>query len=64
MNKIAGVSEAVRVSGVSDIVVKISEESKEKIVRLVKRIRGIAYIRSCITMIIAQDSMKPAGNIV
>jgi hypothetical protein len=58
MNKIAGVSEAVRVSGVYDIVAKVSEESRENIVKLVKKIRGIASIRSSLTMIIAEDSVK------
>lgn len=58
MNKIAGVSEAVRVSGVYDIVAKVSEESRENVVKLVKKIRGIASIRSSLTMIIAEDSVK------
>jgi hypothetical protein len=56
MNKISGVHEAVRVSGVYDIVAKISEESKESIVKLVKKIRGISSIRSSLTMIVAEDS--------
>lgn len=60
MNKIAGVSEAVRVSGAYDIVAKISEQSKEGIVNLVKKIRGISKIRSSLTMIVAEDS-KPVA---
>jgi len=42
---LSGVSEAVRVSGVYDIVAKLSDESKEKISLLVKKIRAIANIR-------------------
>lgn len=57
MRKIAGVSEAVRVSGVYDIIAKISE-SRENIAKLVKKIRGIASVRSSLTMIIAED-LKP-----
>jgi len=60
MNKIAGVSEAVRVSGAYDIVAKISEQSKESIVNLVKKIRGISNIRSSLTMIVAEES-KPVA---
>ena len=63
MNRITGVSETMRVTGVYDIVAKISEESKENIVRLVKKIRGIASIRSSLTMIIAEDS-KPLDKVV
>ena len=62
MNKIAGVSETARVSGVYDIVAKVSEESKESIARLVKQIRGIANVRSSLTMIVAEDPVKhPPG---
>ncbi len=56
MSKIAGVSETSRVSGVYDIVAKVSEESKESIARLVKQIRGIANVRSSLTMIVAEAS--------
>ena len=59
MNRIAGVSETMRVSGVYDIVAKISEESKENVVKLVKKIRGIASIRSSLTMIVVEN-LKPA----
>ena len=56
MNTISGVSEAVRVSGVYDIVAKLSDESKEKISLLVKKIRAIANIRSSLTMIVASEN--------
>lgn len=55
MNKINGVSEVARVSGVYDIVARISEESRESIAVLVKKIRGISSIRSSLTMVIAED---------
>jgi len=53
---LSGVSEAVRVSGVYDIVAKLSDESKEKISLLVKKIRAIANIRSSLTMIVASEN--------
>jgi DNA-binding Lrp family transcriptional regulator len=58
---ISGVSEAVRVSGVYDIVAKLSDESKENIAKLVKKIRGIANIRSSLTMIVTEESMEHFG---
>lgn len=55
MNKISGVSETARLSGNYDIVAKVSKESREGIVRLVRQIRGIANVRSSLTMIVAED---------
>ena len=52
---ISGVSEAVRVSGVYDIVAKLSEESREDISRSVKKIRAIASITSSLTMIESEE---------
>jgi hypothetical protein len=49
------VSEAVRVSGVYDIVAKLSEESREDIANVVKKIRAIANIRSSLTMIVSEE---------
>lgn len=56
MSSISGVSEAVRVSGVYDIVAKLSDESREKISMLVKKIRAIACIRSSLTMVVAAEN--------
>jgi hypothetical protein len=59
MNEIctfSGVSEAVRVSGVYDIVAKVSDESRENMSTLVKKIRAIASIRSSLTMVVASAS--------
>ncbi len=57
---ISGVSEAVKLSGVYDIVAKVSEESPGDIVKLVRKINAIANIRSSLTMIVAEkaDSIK------
>lgn len=51
---ICGVSEAVELSGVYDIVAKVSEESREDIAKSVRKIRAIANIRSSLTMIVAE----------
>jgi protein-arginine kinase activator protein McsA len=58
MKGISGVSEAVRVSGVYDIVAKVSDESREHISKVVKKIRGIVNIRSSLTMVVAEDVVK------
>lgn len=63
MSKIAGVSETARVSGVYDIIAKVSEESKESIARLVKQIRGIANVRSSLTMIVAEEHVRHLAGI-
>jgi hypothetical protein len=51
---ISGVSEAVQLSGVYDIVAKVSEESPEDIAKSVRKISAIASIRSSLTMIVAE----------
>ena len=55
INSISGVSEAVQVSGVYDIVAKVSEESREDISRSIKKIRAIANITSSLTMIESEE---------
>jgi C4-type Zn-finger protein len=55
ISDISGVYEAVRVSGVYDIVAKVSEESRENIAKSVKKIRAIANIRSSLTMIVSEE---------
>jgi hypothetical protein len=52
---ISGVSEAVKLSGVYDIVAKISEESREDVAKSVRKIRAIANIRSSLTMIVSEE---------
>ena len=55
---VAGVSEAVRITGVYDIVAKVSEESREHMSKVVRKIRAIATVRSTLTMVVAEDVMK------
>jgi predicted metal-dependent HD superfamily phosphohydrolase len=56
INDMSGVSKAVWVSGVYDIVAKLSEEeSKEDIAKSVKNIRAIANIKSSLTMIVSEE---------
>jgi len=54
MNGMSGVSEAKRVSGIYDIVAKLSVESEDGISKIVKKFRLIANIRSSLTMIVAE----------
>jgi DNA-binding Lrp family transcriptional regulator len=54
ITNISGVSEAVELSGVYDIVAKVSEESREDIAKSVRKIRATANIRSSLTMIVAE----------
>jgi hypothetical protein len=62
ISDIAGVSEAVQVSGVYDIVAKVSEESREDVAKSVKKIRAISNIRSSLTMIVSEKhAMKHMG---
>ena len=56
ISNISGVSEAVRVSGVYDIVAKVSEESREDVSRSIKKIRAIANITSSLTMIESEEN--------
>jgi DNA-binding Lrp family transcriptional regulator len=55
ITNISGVSEAVQLSGVYDIVAKVSEESREDIAKSVREIREIANIRSSLTMIASKE---------
>jgi DNA-binding Lrp family transcriptional regulator len=55
---ISGVSEAVRLSGVYDIVAKVSEKSLEDIAKSVRKISAVASIRSSLTMIVAEKEQS------
>ncbi|HJY09642.1 MAG TPA: Lrp/AsnC ligand binding domain-containing protein [Nitrososphaeraceae archaeon] len=63
---ISGVSEAVELSGVYDIVAKVSEESQEDIAKSVRKISAIANVRSSLTMIVAEKehSLKQIAETV
>ncbi|HEU4605223.1 MAG TPA: Lrp/AsnC ligand binding domain-containing protein [Nitrososphaera sp.] len=49
----SGVSEAIGLSGVYDIIAKLNAETENGISKIVTKIRSIASIRSSLTMIIA-----------
>ncbi len=63
---ISGVSESVELSGVCDIVAKVSEESREDIAKSVRKIYAVANIRSSLTMIASEEehSVKQIEEIV
>ncbi|HZA48297.1 MAG TPA: Lrp/AsnC ligand binding domain-containing protein [Nitrososphaera sp.] len=52
---ISGVSEAVQLYGVYDIVAKVSGESREDIAKSVRKIHAIPNIRSSLTMVVAEE---------
>lgn len=51
---ISGVSEAVELSRVYDIVAKVSEESRQDVAKSIRKIRAITNVRSSMTMIVAE----------
>jgi hypothetical protein len=55
---ISGVSEAVQLSGVYDIVAKVSEKSRDDIAKSVRKIRTIANIKSSLTMIVSEEEQQ------
>jgi hypothetical protein len=64
-DRIARFSGTMRMPGAYYIVAKISQESKENIARLVKKIGGkIASVRLSLTMIVAKDSKSPDKVVV
>jgi len=61
MNRISGVSQASKISGIYDIVAEVDANSEIGISKIVKKFRSIASIRSCLTMIVA-DKNDRSGN--
>ena len=55
INDISVASQALQLSGVYDIVTNVSEESKDDIAKLVKKILLIANIRSNLSMIVSGE---------
>jgi hypothetical protein len=55
INDMSVVSNVIQLSGVYDIVAKVSEESKDHIPKLVKKILVIAKIRSNLSMIVSGE---------
>jgi len=55
MRSISGVSEAVGVSGIYDIVAKLRADSNDGITSILRKFHLIAHVRSCSTMIVAEE---------
>ena len=53
MTGISGVQQATKVSGIYDIVAELNAESESGIAKIVRKLRSISRIRSCLTMIVA-----------
>lgn len=60
MKNIFGVSRASGLSGIYDIVAEVDAESAKGISGVVKRFRSIDSVRSCLTMIVADQQ---AGSV-
>ena len=54
MKDISGVLQATKLSGIYDIVAELNAESESGIAKIVRKLRAIAKIRSCLTMIVAE----------
>jgi hypothetical protein len=55
MRRISGVSDAMGVSGIYDIVAKLHADSNGGITGIVRQVQTIASVRSCATMIVAEQ---------
>ncbi|HKU48321.1 MAG TPA: Lrp/AsnC ligand binding domain-containing protein [Nitrososphaera sp.] len=55
MRGILGVSRANGVSGIYDIVAEVNADSQPGIAQIVKKLRSIASIRSCLTMMVVAE---------
>ncbi|MCI0564965.1 MAG: Lrp/AsnC family transcriptional regulator [Nitrososphaera sp.] len=55
MRQISGVSEAMGVSGIYDIVAKLHANSNGGITGIIRQVQTIASVRSCSTMIVAEQ---------
>ncbi len=58
MKGITGVSEATKISGIYDIVAELSADSENGIGKIVRKLRAITNIRSCLTMIVAEKHLQ------
>lgn len=61
MRGILGVARANGVSGIYDIVAEVNADSQPGIAQIVKKLRSLASIRSCLTMMVVADK-KSAVN--
>jgi hypothetical protein len=55
MRTISGVSGAVGVAGIYDIVAKLHTGSNGEITNILKKFHRIAHVRSCSTMIVTEE---------
>jgi len=62
MNDISGVSRAIGVSGIYDIVADISSDSDAGLAKTVRKFRSLENIRSCLTMIVAEKHDAAGGK--
>lgn len=54
MKNILGVSQAVGLTGIYDIVTELNTDTDKGIAKIVRKFRSIANIRSCLTMVVAE----------
>jgi hypothetical protein len=62
MNDISGVQQATKISGIYDIVAELNAESESGIAKIVRKLRSISKIRSCLTMIVAEKKIAAASS--
>ncbi|HKX81947.1 MAG TPA: Lrp/AsnC family transcriptional regulator [Nitrososphaera sp.] len=63
MKSITGVSHAMNVSGIYDIVAELDSDTEDGISKIVRRMRLISNIKSSITMVVAEkNSVQEAGR--
>lgn len=55
MRTISGVSEAVGVAGIYDIVAKLRADSNGEITSILRKFHRITHVRSCSTMIVTEE---------
>jgi hypothetical protein len=58
MSGMSGVLQAAKVSGIYDIVAEVNAESENGIAKIVRKLRAIAKIRSCLTMVVAEKKAR------
>ena len=59
MKSISGVSHAMNVSGIYDIVAELDSETQDGISKIVRKMRLITNIKSSITMVVAEKKSGP-----
>lgn|GEM_PF-158655 len=64
MKKIFGVSQASGVSGIYDIVAEVVSDSQKGLAGIVRKLRSIDSIRSCLTMIVAEPQLDNGSRMI